>query len=87
MQAFNTLLQNCLKHTQPVFTLELPDDILLKLLDYGCVGEILLCLKMEEETRQQLKSRLGKDGFALLCSRLITRGFLKANDLIFSQKW
>ncbi len=71
MQVFNNLLQECLKHVQPVFILNLPDEFLLKLADYGSIGEILLCLKIEEETRQHLKVRLGKDGIALLCSRLI----------------
>ena len=86
-QAFNDLLQDCLKHHHPVFTLELPDEILLKLLDYGSVGEILLGFKMSEETRQDLQTKLGKEGFALLGSRLITKGLLKANDPIFNRKW
>lgn len=81
------MLQDCLKHTQPVFTLELPDEVLLKLIDYGSVGEVLLGFKMSEETRQRLLTELGKEGFALLGSRLISRGFLKANDPIFNRKW
>lgn len=86
-RALNDLIQDCLKHYQPVFTLELPDEVLLKLLDYGSVGEILLGFKMSEETRQALQTKLGKEGFALLGSRLITKGLLKANDPIFNRKW
>ncbi len=87
MEAFNHMLESCLKHKQPVFTLELPDDILLKLLDYGCVGEVLLAFKWKDETRQSLKDRVGKEGFALLGSRLISKGLLRANDPIFNTKW
>jgi hypothetical protein len=86
-QAFNDLIQDCLKHHQPVFTLELPDEVLLKLLDYGSVGEILLGFKMSEETRQVLQTKLGKEGFALLGSRLITKGLPKATDPIFNRRW
>lgn len=86
-QAFNNLLQTCLKHHQPVFTLELPDEILLKLLDFGSVGEILFCFKLDDEIRQQLHTKLGKEGFNLLGSRLITKGLLKANDPIFNRRW
>jgi hypothetical protein len=84
-QEFNKLLQDCLKHTEPVFTLELPDDVLLKLIDYGSVGEVLLAFKMSEDTHEMLKTELGKTGYALLGSRLISKGFLKANDPIFSR--
>lgn len=80
---FNQLLQSCLKHTEPVFTLELPDEVLLKLLNYGSVGEVLLAFKMSDATRQMLEQELGKAGYALLGSRLISRGFLKANDPLF----
>lgn len=86
-QAFNDLLQDCLKHHQPVFTLELPDEILLKLLDYGSVGEILFCFKVDDESRNNLQTRLGKEGFALLGSRLISKGLLKATDPIFNRRW
>ena len=86
-EEFNKLLDDCLKHTQPIFTLELPDDVLLKLVDYGSVGEILLAFKLDEETRKSLQLRLGKEGFALVGSRLVTRGLLKYNDPIFSSRW
>jgi hypothetical protein len=86
-QAFQDLLQDCLKHHQPVFTLELPDEVLLKLMDFGSVGEILFCFKLNDETRQKLQITLGKEGFALLGSRLINKGLLKANDPIFNRRW
>lgn len=86
-QAFQDLLQDCLKHHQPVFTLELPDEVLLKLIDFGSVGEILFCFKLNDETRQKLQTTLGKEGFALLGSRLISKGLLKAHDPIFNRKW
>ncbi len=86
-QEFNRLVEACLKHTQPVFTLELPDEILLKLVDYGSVGEVLLAFKLNEETRKSLQLTLGKEGFALVGSRLVTRGFLKFNDPIFNSRW
>lgn len=85
VQAFHDLLEGCMKYHQPVFTLELPDDVLLKLMDFGSVGEILFCFKLNDETRQKLQITLGKEGFALLGSRLITRGLLTANDPIFSR--
>jgi hypothetical protein len=65
-QAFQDLLQDCLKHHQPVFTLELPDEVLLKLMDFGSVGEILFCFKVDDESRNNLQTRLGKEGIALL---------------------
>src|SRR5690606_8432614 len=86
-EAFNKLLEDCLKHHQPVFTLELPDEILLKLMDYGSVGEVLLAFKMSDETRKLIQTTLGKEGFALLGSRLISKGLLKANDPIFDHRW
>jgi hypothetical protein len=86
-QAFQDLLHDCLKHHQPVFTLELPDEVLLKLIDFGSVGEILFCFKVNDENRDKLQTLLGKEGFALLGSRLISKGLLKANDPIFNRKW
>jgi len=67
--------------------LELPDEILLKLIDYGSAGEVLLAFKMSDETRQLLQTTLGKEGFSLLGSRLISKGLLKAYDPIFNDKW
>ncbi|MBZ0284996.1 MAG: hypothetical protein K8L97_29945 [Anaerolineae bacterium] len=87
VQAFHNLLQDCMKHHQPVFTLELPDEVLLKLMDFGSVGEILLCFKVDDESRNNLQTRLGKEGFALLGSRLISKGLLKATDPIFNRRW
>lgn len=86
-QAFQDLLQDCLKHHQPVFTLELPDEVLLKLIDFGSVGEILFCFKVNDESRDKLQTLLGKEGFALLGSRLISKGLLKATDPIFNRRW
>jgi hypothetical protein len=86
-QAFQDLLHDCLKHHQPVFTLELPDEVLLKLMDFGSVGEILFCFKVNDESRNNLQTLLGKEGFALLGSRLISKGLLKANDPIFNRRW
>lgn len=86
-QAFQDLLQDCLKHHQPVFTLELPDEVLLKLIDFGSVGEILFCFKVNDENRDKLQTLLGKEGFALLGSRLISKGLLKATDPIFNRRW
>jgi hypothetical protein len=86
-QAFHDFLEACLKHHQPVFTLELPDEVLLKLMDFGSVGEILFCFKLNDETRQKLQTTLGKEGFALLGSRLISKGLLKDNDPIFNRRW
>lgn len=85
-EEFNDLLTSCLKHKEPVFTLELPDEILLKLVSYSCVGEVLLAFKMDADTRQNLEAKLGKVGFNLLGSRMISKGYLKANDPIF-QNW
>jgi len=76
-----------MKHNQPVFTLELPDEVLLKLMDFGSVGEILFCFKVNDESRNNLQTRLGKEGFALLGSRLISKGLLKATDPIFNRRW
>ncbi|MEO8609310.1 MAG: hypothetical protein ABI690_15570 [Chloroflexota bacterium] len=87
VQAFHDLLQDCMKHHQPVFTLELPDEVLLKLMDFGSVGEVLFCFKSNDETRQKLQTTLGKEGFALLGSRLISKGLLKASDPIFNRRW
>jgi hypothetical protein len=84
-QEFTKLLDECLKHTEPVFTLELPDDVLLKLIDFGCVGEVLLVFKLNEDTHEMLKAELGKSGYALLGSRLISRGLLKPNDPILQR--
>lgn len=86
-EAFNKLIEDCLKYHQPVFTLELPDEILLKLMDYGSAGEVLLAFKMSDETRKLLQTTLGKEGFSLLGSRLISKGLLKANDPIFNERW
>lgn len=86
-QAFQDFLQDCLKHHQPVFTLALPDEVLLKLIDFGSVGEILFCFKVDDESRNNLQTRLGKEGFALLGSRLISKGLLKATDPIFNRRW
>ena len=86
-QAFQDLLHDCLKHHQPVFTLELPDEVLLKLIDFGSVGEILFCFKVNDENRDKLQTTLGKEGFALLGSRLISKGLLKATDPIFNRRW
>lgn len=80
---FNDLLNSCLKHKEPVFTLELPDEILLKLINYSCVGEVLLAFKLDAESRQILETEVGGVGFALLGSRLISKGYLKSNDPIF----
>ena len=55
-QEFTKLLEECLKHVEPVFTLELPDDVLLKLIDYGSVGEVLLAFKMNDDTHEKLKA-------------------------------
>jgi hypothetical protein len=79
-EALNKLLKDCLKYHQPGFTLELPDKILLKLMDYGSVGEVLLVFKISDETRKLLQTALGEGGFTLLGSRLISKGLLKAND-------
>ena len=87
VQELNNLIENCMQHHQPVFTLELPDEVLLKLADYGSVGEVLLAFKMSDETRKQLQTTLGKEGFVLLGSRLISKGVLKSNDPIFNHKW
>lgn len=87
VKAFHDLLQDCMKHHQPVFTLELPDEVLLKLMDFGSVGEILFCFKLNDETRQKLQTTLGKEGFALLGSRLISKGLLNATDPIFNRRW
>ncbi|MCB9451456.1 MAG: hypothetical protein H6672_08450 [Anaerolineaceae bacterium] len=86
-QAFQDLLHDCLKHHQPVFTLELPDEVLLKLIDFGSVGEILFCFKVNDESRDKIQTLLGKEGFALLGSRLISKGLLKATDPIFNRRW
>jgi hypothetical protein len=85
-QEFTKLLDECLKHTEPVFTLELTDDVLLKLVDYGSVGEVLFVFKLNKDTHEKLKAELGKTGYTLLGSRLISRGLLKPNDPIFSRK-
>ena len=86
-EEFNRLVEACLKHTQPVFTLELPDEVLLKLVDYGSVGEVLLAFKLDEKTRRSLQLTLGKERFALVGSRLVTGGLLKFNDPIFNSRW
>ncbi len=87
VKTLDDLLINCLQHRQPVFTLELPDNVLLKLVDYGSVGELLLAFKLSDDTRQSLKEKLGKDGIALIGSRLISKGLIKVNDPIFYRKW
>ena len=80
---FADLLSSCLKHQEPVFTLELPDEILLKLVSYGSVGEVLLAFKLNAESRKRLETKLGKAAFSLLGSRLISKGYLKPNDPTF----
>lgn len=81
--ALNNLITSCLAHKEPVFILELPDEVLLKLADYKSVGEVLLLFKLDVESRQRLETELGKVGFSLLGSRLLSKGYLKPTDPVF----
>jgi len=83
VKAFTDLLNSCLKHNEPVFTLELPDEILLKLFNYGSVGEVLLAFKLDAKSRKRLETEVGKAGVSLLGSRLIAKGYLQLDDPIF----
>lgn len=83
LKSLNKVITDCMSHTKPVFTLELPDDVLLKLTTYSCVGEVLLAFKLGEDTRKLIYDALGRDGFSIVGSRLISKGYLRTDDPIF----